>query len=177
MSHQHPNAKPYRISLLRGKPFSDVGQKLLSVFLKHLRRHLVTGRPVIHIGQKHGKRLHTLCKILPLRNDKRVKLVFIKIHVRKNSQKFADFLPFRKLLRHLPKRGRAHADHRFFVDRRYQLRLKIPVSDVFLRGLRLSDLIRNAHLTHFCCLYLFPICVVIFMRGMICIILPSSKDY
>jgi hypothetical protein len=118
--------------LIGSDPLPDVRQQFLSVLFKHFRGHLVTGRPVIHIGQKRAKFPHALCKILPLRYDKGVKLIFLKILMGQRFQKCINVLPLCQLLRHLPKRGRAHTDHGFFVDRRYQLCLEIPVDSVLL---------------------------------------------
>ena len=81
MFHQHPHGKTDLIGLTGINPFPDMNRQFLPVFLKYLGRHLVTGCPVVHIGQKVADLFHTAVKVFYPGDDKGMKLVFIKISV------------------------------------------------------------------------------------------------
>ena len=60
------------------------------MLLKHLRRHLVAGRPVVHIRKEGLNFSETGIVIFGAGNKERMQLVLVKIFVRKIREKKFD---------------------------------------------------------------------------------------
>ena len=83
MLHQHADRKADRIGLLRTDPGADPRKEFLLMLFKDLRRHLVAGRPVIHIRQESIDIPDAGFKILHLGKNEGMELVLLKILMRK----------------------------------------------------------------------------------------------
>ena len=102
--HQHSDAEPDHIGLLRGHPFPDLFRKHLRMFPKAFRRQLIAGRPVVDIRQEPVQLLQALGRIPYFRQNKGVKLILFKSLVRKLPEERFDVFPFFQFLRVFPKR-------------------------------------------------------------------------
>ena len=76
--HQHPIAEADGVGCVRFDPTLDVWQEQVNVLPKGNGRQLVTGRPVVDVGQEGSYRFQTAVKVLDLRDKEGVKLVFLK---------------------------------------------------------------------------------------------------
>ena len=63
MLHQHAYTKSDGVSVLGFDPFLDLPEEVFLVLLESNRRHLITGRPIVHVW-KECIQLFQTCRIV-----------------------------------------------------------------------------------------------------------------
>ena len=113
------------------------------MLLKHLRRHLVTGRPIIHI-RKEGLNISKAGSIIFCpRDNERMQLVLVKEFVREIRKKQTDIFPLRQFFCKLSEFRRPDTDKRYRFRAGNQFTLKIPVFYILQLKKLFSDLFND----------------------------------
>ena len=139
VAQEHPQPEAANVGSRISHPAANVGEEIVKSPLEGLGGELVTGRPIVHVGQESAHRRHSRIEIGDGLDQEGVELILLKIGVGELAKKRFPALGSVEVLGHFPQDGGADSDHPVGIHRRHQGCLEGLVSPIRLRPQGVAD--------------------------------------